>query len=498
MSSVSFAKKIYVIKRGECMDRLALRNQIDTIKDIVNAIQKNITINAYNIESAVKRLVDAMNEMTIMTDELLCTVEDSSLIRSARQIRATLKLVSASIPQLLDTNAKNEAIRIISDYISDLEAPYIYSNRNRFMNNLLDCHSDIMLANSSNQTIARTMIDMHIQMLQELLQNDEPVNFFMPHYVCFQNHFLNDMLPKLTEKISRDNLHVYVASEYADSINYSDRDNFDGVAVGNFDNFMATNNAFDLIYDIPPVSWYSQDSIPPCVFLLKRYWNYLKINGVLVLNIASYFMTRELRSYIYKHFKIIGLKTCEVDTGLPPTRFYALALQKTLPGILGNDMEEFQYKLLTDLALKNINDLDFQQTTPALPVLQPVQVKIFKGPEPDTALIMSVLANSPLYQEKPKAEAKQLQPLLPFERGQIGLVLASGKLDGVIDEGNGFKHVIRGRVYKDTVRKRNILEEHPDSRDGVMEVIDTTNNMTEINVMTGNGIYKQIVVPVAV
>lgn len=50
------------------------------------------------------------------------------------------------------------------------------------------------------------------------------------------------------------------------------------------------------------------------------------------------------------------------------------------------------------------------------------------------------------------------QPLIPFNPGQLGLVLVSGDINGAIDEGDGHYHVIRGtvkRVHTNTFQERN-------------------------------------------
>lgn len=47
-------------------------------------------------------------------------------------------------------------------------------------------------------------------------------------------------------------------------------------------------------------------------------------------------------------------------------------------------------------------------------------------------------------------EKEQAQPLLPFNTGQIGLIMASGKLDGIVHEKEGGVHVIKGRVERNS------------------------------------------------
>lgn len=77
-------------------------------------------------------------------------------------------------------------------------------------------------------------------------------------------------------------------------------------------------------------------------------------------------------------------------------------------------------------------------------------------------------------EEKPK-------PLLPFSAGQLGLVLVSGKIDGVIDEGNGYYHVIKGSVYK-TQNQDTTVDE-----DGNTVITTTVGNGTSVTMLTADG-----------
>jgi hypothetical protein len=63
-------------------------------------------------------------------------------------------------------------------------------------------------------------------------------------------------------------------------------------------------------------------------------------------------------------------------------------------------------------------------------------------------------------------------PLLPPSPGQLGLTLVSGFIDGIIDEGNGNYHVIKGCTKKNTIVRTategNMRHEHYTSSHGTM------------------------------
>lgn len=82
---------------------------------------------------------------------------------------------------------------------------------------------------------------------------------------------------------------------------------------------------------------------------------------------------------------------------------------------------------------------------------------------------------------------EDVEPLLPFNLGQIGLVLTSGKLDGKISRDGIDHHVIKGRVVKDIVRKENDLDGYDDEdKEETMEEHVYTNKV-EISLFNQDG-----------
>jgi hypothetical protein len=88
-------------------------------------------------------------------------------------------------------------------------------------------------------------------------------------------------------------------------------------------------------------------------------------------------------------------------------------------------------------------------------------------------------------QKAEKLEENIKNPLLPFNIGQIGLVLTSGCLDGLVNEADGGCHLIKGRVSKKT-QKTEFRNNH------TIEVTETTVNRVEINVLLPNGEFKTL------
>jgi hypothetical protein len=81
---------------------------------------------------------------------------------------------------------------------------------------------------------------------------------------------------------------------------------------------------------------------------------------------------------------------------------------------------------------------------------------------------------------------KDQSPLLPFNMGQVGLVLTSGCLDGVIEEMEGINHVIKGMTTKVVSTNREDVD------DNTIKCTETINNQVKINIFTADGKYIQL------
>lgn len=88
-------------------------------------------------------------------------------------------------------------------------------------------------------------------------------------------------------------------------------------------------------------------------------------------------------------------------------------------------------------------------------------------------------------QEADNQQEEKKHPELPFSVGHLGLVMTSGCLDGLIDEGDGHYHVIKGRVVK-----RKDYTNSVSAIDNRIQIIETTSNHVEINAFLPDGTYK--------
>lgn len=81
--------------------------------------------------------------------------------------------------------------------------------------------------------------------------------------------------------------------------------------------------------------------------------------------------------------------------------------------------------------------------------------------------------------ESADLESRTRKPLLPLNLSQIGLVVASGLMNGLVDCEH--PHVIKGRIVREK-KQKNI----PTDREGVAQISEVESNKIIFNILTGN------------
>ncbi|MGL5507558.1 MAG: hypothetical protein ACRDB0_06625, partial [Paraclostridium sp.] len=79
------------------------------------------------------------------------------------------------------------------------------------------------------------------------------------------------------------------------------------------------------------------------------------------------------------------------------------------------------------------------------------------------------------------------KPLLPFNMGQICLVLTSGCLDGIIEEFDGQYHAIKGMVTKVKKTTTNTNDNNTEQM-----AKDVYTNIVQINIFTPDGEFIEL------
>lgn len=262
--------------------------------------------------------------------------------------------------------------------------------------------------------------------------------------------------------------------------NKKDRDSKDKIKNAIFGiggNSNITNNAFDvLVANMPSPKTYTPsgfryDLIPRIeAVTLSNVSKYLRTEGLLCLFMPYTRLDRDFCHYLsrnYNHFQIEFVDNSNL--------MIELRCQKKSEKVLCVE----DYKQLRNIykTLFNQEDVFEKYTLPN----SIESIKCFRGSVITDDMFKSLIEYSSSFKEieKMSIEVEDLSehhPLLPFNIGQVGLILASGCLDGVIEEDKEHAHLIKGRVERKLQYKNN---------NGYEEIF--SNHVVQINALTPDG-----------
>lgn len=254
-----------------------------------------------------------------------------------------------------------------------------------------------------------------------------------------------------------------------------------------------SNNAFDLVIakcsikDTLAKNLGSGSSIGKEEKLFIANMNkYLRQHGAILFVIPYYRLHKDICEHIAKYYDNVQVFK-SVGVYWEEKRYVYIYGQKSASKEMN---EEIYDKLRACFAPQNIPD--FNSETINLNFRLPssfIEIETFKGSMLDMDELYDIVETSGClddFFEEQKVEKigeSTTKPLLPFNIGQLGLVLTSGCLDGIIDEGDGHFHLVKGKVSKKSETNRQVSN-------GVLEENETISNRVEINVLLPNGDYK--------
>lgn len=249
------------------------------------------------------------------------------------------------------------------------------------------------------------------------------------------------------------------------------------------------NNAFDILYVQPRLNLeIDEDDIFANRRNEKSYiadmFKYLRTDGVMVITMPYTRLFKDICTMLSKHLKNIQIVKAE---GIAFSNFGLVHIIGQKESIKEPREEEYAKlrRLFEFSRIPDIRDLDTEYILPR----SSVYIDLFKGSALDLEEVEQIIEKSSLMdkmwenQKVKKLDETIKNPLLPFNIGQLGLVLTSGCLDGIVDEGDGNSHLIKGRVSK------QIVETESETNKGI-EITETTVNKVEINVLLPNGEFK--------
>lgn len=247
-----------------------------------------------------------------------------------------------------------------------------------------------------------------------------------------------------------------------------------------------SNDVFDMMILTPQVSWeYKLNQTGGLVekaekAMFRNHIKHLRNNGIFVYTIPISRLTRDMALLISKTLDNVQVIKKEDN----------LLKQVIIVGTKNQTREpkEDIYAFLSKLKYEDVSsviEIKYNLASGGIKIPD-----FFRGSALDEEELLNLIANSGLmnsfWEKSINIEKQSTRPLLPFNMGQIGLVLTSGCLDGIVEEYEGQYHAIKGMVTK--IRHNTTTDEGNNEEVNV----ETISNKVQINIVTPDGNFIEL------
>ena len=291
-------------------------------------------------------------------------------------------------------------------------------------------------------------------------------------------------------KEENDNNRIYAISHLEGTqgkLSTENRKKFERFLVGGLHKVVVTNDAFDIVYCCPSVEIDTDIYEKNVVFserrMLDKAYIYLRKNGILVYTLPLSRLTKHVSLYLSR-----GLSDIQILKNEFTDKYGIITIVGIKPSAKERIFDEKMYARLRNLYWTEDYDNEIMVRTLPSDIRR---IEKFRGTVMDDVELQEAFIESNAMktfwkeQEVEKLSETKKKPLLPFTIGQLGLVLTSGCLDGVVQEEDGCAHCVKGRVVKVTESKRDFNEDGQ-----TVDIVETTRNRVEISMFLPDGSYR--------
>ena len=224
----------------------------------------------------------------------------------------------------------------------------------------------------------------------------------------------------------------------------------------------------------------------------------MKTDGILILHMPLYSLSSDLCYELAKRFT--NFSVFKDEFSVYNKSIITLVATRRSNNETSGDIVKNDYNVLRNIVFETEYDpKEIKFKIPDLKrqyVLSPkddnTRKFIFRGHHLSEDDIKKFVMNDNFFNKIYKSEEAYFDryegkhPLLPFTNGQLGLVLVSGFLDGIIEEDNGHCHIVKGRSSKHATSD-------VDFEDDKVILHRNYSNKIEINMFEPDGTYKNLV-----
>ena len=443
----------------------SIKKSIDTLMNYKKMINQKT-----EIIKMQTRLDSELSSMLKFTDELLNIIQYDDCIDRGQLIYLKDSILKG-MRELSDIKDFNDTIKIINYYL-DFQSIGLQN---------IDLYEA--------KPVIRYLSDNSYNVVEELSLNDcvkimSSININRDFNVFSSRARSGSTLEKI-KSLSLDKATIY-ALEEKDDLFKSCKAVCDRTIKGLLTGSRISNDVFDMMILTPQVSWeYKLNQTGGLVekaekAMFRNHIKHLRNNGIFVYTIPISRLTRDMALLISKTLDNVQVIKKEDN----------LLKQVIIVGTKNQTREprEDIYAFLSKLKYEDVSsviEIKYNLASGGIKIPD-----FFRGSALDEEELLNLIANSGLmdsfWEKSINIEKQSTRPLLPFNMGQIGLVLTSGCLDGVVEEYEGQYHAIKGMVTK--IRHNATTDEGNNEEVNV----ETISNKVQINIVTPDGNFIEL------
>lgn len=407
------------------------------------------------------RITDTIDKALFQLEDGINSIERHIANEHLTNIKVTLNLIKQQLP----TCTTLEQLKSVGEIISTINL----DNVNRLSVGHLNPDADDYYYSNQDPYI----IPEEVLQTLRISMNASPLNMF------FINAYNGYNIPGLS--LPADMKYANSDRRVSACRNVADR-----VIKGELKGSHISNNFFDVVLNCPEISLrvsydtFGRIAEPDEKISIRNNIKYVRKGGVYIILLPYTRVDDSLALWLSKalsnNTQVIKFNT---TNELKPVIIIG---QKDIT----NKPKEELYAKLKRMNYDNL--LDYTELEPSMFMIptEELTLEYFRGSQLDMSDVLeasetSIIDNFLAKQTEPLV-VKDQAPLLPFNMGQVGLVLTSGCLDGIVEEVDGVYHVIKGMTTKISDTKTEISDDN-----NSIKSTETISNQVKINVFTADG-----------
>lgn len=442
-----------------------------TIENTINLLKKySNSINEKSDMKKVKnRILNDFKTIELMTKEILKIVNNFYVVTSYEKINSLREYTLNNANRIRYAENDDVILGILHRMFDD----YKDLNWEFNINDTKDIISDLI---AGNKTLHTNLTVSDSNKIIDNININREFNIFSP--IALDGNALFKLSNSSNGKA------ITYGLERKDNYHANAKQIVNRMIKGRLQGSTISNNVFDMMQVTAPVSWKLElgatgspiEKLEKSTF--RNIIRFLRQDGIFIYTMPITRLTRDIALMFSKALKDVNIIKKEQDD------FYVHIIGKK---DIQSEPREDVFRIIMDAEVYKRNDFAQRYDLPSGGIKQP---EFFRGSVLDEDELAKLVENSGLissFWKSQEVEEKDdsSRPLLPFNMGQIGLVLTSGCLDGMVEEFPGQYHAIKGMVTK--------IKNTEDNREGQNETsVEIVSNKVQINLLTPDGEFIEL------